>query len=71
MSDLSNIGVSVIVPTWNRAELLEEMLRSVHEDRQRYDGPSEVIVVDSSEGEQREKIERSCRLHDAVYLAGD
>lgn len=38
---------SIIIPTWNRSNLVDELLNSLFEERIRYqDGKTEVIVVD-------------------------
>ena len=63
---------SIVIPTWNRSHLLDALLQSLYEERQRYTGGhTEVIVVDSSEGSEKEKIMESCHEYDAVYLEGD
>lgn len=63
---------SIIIPTWNRSHLLDALLRSLFQERARYEnGQTEVIVIDSSEGEEKEKIVSSCREFDAIYLDGD
>ena len=64
-------GVSIIVPTWNRSELLDVMLASLFRERSAFTGPSEVIVVDSSEDEERRNIEASCKRYDAILLDGE
>lgn len=65
------IGVSIIVPTWNRSALLDAMLASLARERRAYAGETEVIVVDSSEGEERRRIEESCARYGAVLLTGE
>lgn len=38
---------SIVIPTWNRSNLVDELLNSLFEERIRYqDGKTEVIVVD-------------------------
>ena len=64
-------GISVIVPTWNRADLLNSMLESLHREIESYEGECEVIVVDSSEGEQKDAIVESCTRYGALYCEGD
>jgi GT2 family glycosyltransferase len=39
-------GVSIVIPTWNGLQLLQQFLPSVIRAARRYDGPTEVIVVD-------------------------
>lgn len=68
---MKNCDMSVVIPTFNRADLLEQLLRSLDEARRNYRyGQAEIIVIDSSKGEQRQKIEDACRQYDAVFLEG-
>jgi glycosyltransferase involved in cell wall biosynthesis len=62
---------SVVIPSWNRSELLEALLRSLSAARQSYPAECEVIVVDSSESTERENIEAACRLYGAEYVEGE
>lgn len=63
---------SIITPTWNRSDLVEALLESLYVERQRYTlGKTEVIIIDSSTGDERASIEASCQKYDAVYLEGD
>ena len=62
---------SIVIPTWNRAELVEPLLESLYEERKRYkQGNTEVLIVDSSEGSEKESIVRSCGKYDAQYIQG-
>ena len=66
------MNISIVIPTWNREELVEELLASLKKARDAYRyGETEVLVVDSSEGSAKESIMRSCENHDARYLFGD
>lgn len=63
---------SIVIPTWNRSHLLDALLKSLYEERQRYQGgATEVIVVDSSQGTERDSIVSSCQKYDARFLEGD
>lgn len=63
---------SIVIPTWNRSHLVDALLKSLFEERNRYDdGRTEVIVVDSSTGEEKESIVSSCKQYDARYIDGD
>lgn len=63
---------SIVIPTWNRSHLLDALLASLYEERQRYTGGrTEVIVVDSSKDAEKERIVGSCGKYDAIYLEGD
>ena len=45
---------SIVIPTWNRSHLLDALLKSLYEERQRFTGGNtEVIVVDSSEDTEK------------------
>jgi glycosyltransferase involved in cell wall biosynthesis len=61
----TGIGVSVIVPTRNRAHLLEDCLRSLA--AQDYDGPFEVIVVDNGSSDATPEIVASWCRKDARF----
>lgn len=64
--------VSIVIPTENRSHLLSDLLASLKTDRDTYTyGNSEVIVVDSSEGEEKKRIMQACHDYDATYYPGD
>jgi len=63
-------GISIIVPTQGRVELLSNLLRSLDQARQQYDGPSEVLIIDSSTGKSKSLIERACAQYSAIYILG-
>lgn len=63
---------SIVIPTWNRSELVEALLKSLYDERNRYNlGNTEVLIVDSSNGDEKESIVSSCKKYDAVYIEGD
>lgn len=63
---------SIVIPTWNRSHLLDALLKSLYEERNRYkQGKTEVLVVDSSKDTEKENIVKSCKMYDAVYIEGD
>ena len=62
--------VAVVVPTHGRAPLVEQLLVSLDHARVRFSGEVEVLIVDSSSGEQRERIARACTNHSARHLTG-
>ena len=65
------IDFSVVIPTWNRKECVTEMLRTLYDDRQIYEyGETEVIIVDSSAGEEKRAIQEACEKYDARYIEG-
>lgn len=62
---------SIVIPTWNRTELVEALLKSLYEERQEYkSGKTEVLIVDSSKGKEKESIVSSCQNYDAQYIEG-
>src|ERR1041385_3661616 len=63
-------GVSVVVPTWGRPQLVASLLASLCDARSAFDGSSEVVVVDSSEAREAALIRNACERFDARYLAG-
>lgn len=63
---------SVVIPTWNRSELVEALLKSLYDERERYtSGRTEVLIVDSSANNEKESIISSCKKYDAIYVEGD
>lgn len=63
---------SIVIPTWNRSELVEELLKSLYDERNRYkSGKTEVLIVDSSVGSEKNSIITACDKYDAVYIEGD
>lgn len=63
---------SIVIPTWNRSHLLDTLLKSLFEERNRYkQGKTEVLVVDSSKDTEKENIVKLCKMYDAVYIEGD
>lgn len=63
---------SIVIPTWNRSHLLDALLKSLYEERQRFiGGNTEVIVIDSSKDTEKSNIMASCEKYDAIYLEGD
>lgn len=46
---------SIVIPTWNRSELVEALLKSLYDERERYmSGRTEVLIIDSSAGNEKE-----------------
>ena len=68
---MESCDISVVIPTFNRSYLLERLLKSLYEARQQYKyGEVEIIVVDSSKGEELKKIKEACTKYDARFLEG-
>ena len=69
---MKEYNVSIVIPTWNRCELVDRLLQSLAEAEKSYQyGKTEVLIVDSSEGSEKENIEKSCRKYGALYITGD
>lgn len=63
---------SIVIPTWNRSELVEALLKSLYDERERYtSGRTEVLIVDSSTDSEKDSIISSCKKYDAIYVEGD
>lgn len=63
---------SIVIPTWNRSELVEALLKSLYDERERYtSGRTEVLIVDSSADNEKDSIISSCKKYDAIYIEGD
>ena len=68
---MKKIDFSVVIPTWNRSALVVELLKSLYEDRQFYKyGETEVLIIDSSVGKEKDTIVAACEKYDAVYIEG-
>lgn len=66
------MNFSVVIPTWNRSELVDALLESLYKDRMNYmQGNTEVLVVDSSKDKERTTIMSSCEKYDAIYVEGE
>lgn len=64
--------LSIVVPTWNRSALVDRLLKTLADARKAYRfGRTEVLIVDSSRGEERAAIEKSCAQYDAQYIEGE
>ena len=62
--------LSVVVPTHGRVDLLENLLKSLQRAIARCNVAVEVIIVDDSSKEEREKIEQLCQVFGATYFSG-
>ena len=66
------MNFSIVTPTWNRSRLVDALLKSLFIERKRYSqGEVEVLIVDSSDSDERERIIASCDKYDAKYIPGD
>ena len=66
---MEEINVSIVIPTWNRANLVNALLKSLYADRKNYKyGKTEVLIIDNSEGDEKASIVGSCKKYDAQYI---
>jgi GT2 family glycosyltransferase len=63
-------GVSIVIPTLGRPQLVERLLASLGDARAVFDGSSEVVVVDSSGPREAALIRKACERFSARYLSG-
>ena len=63
---------SIVIPTWNRSEHVVALLKSLYAECKRYQqGKTEILIVDSSLGDEQEKIKLACEKYEAKYIDGD
>lgn len=58
-------GISIVVATKGRVQLLGELLQSIWVARQKYKGESETIIVDDSNERDSQEIKAICNKYDA------
>lgn len=63
-------NLTVVVPTFGRPALVDELLESVREAARLDLVEVEILVVDSSHPEDRKRLEQVCSLHGAELLDG-
>lgn len=63
-------GISVVIPTYNRARYVEPLLTSLQTAARHFAGPSEVIIVDDSDAEEAAETREVCERYGARYLPG-
>jgi len=54
-------SISIVILTRNRSSYVKKLLDLLHIELKSFEGPAEVIVVDSSESEESKAISRICR----------
>lgn len=59
-------GISIVVATKGRVNLLEELLQGINVARKNCEKPCEIIFVDDSEAKDQKKIETLCKEYDAI-----
>jgi len=63
-------GISVLIPCAGRVTLLEELLKSVHLARQDFLYPTEVLLLDNSRIEEKEKVKKLAEKFGVSYHDG-
>jgi cellulose synthase/poly-beta-1,6-N-acetylglucosamine synthase-like glycosyltransferase len=63
-------GISIIVPTEGHVSLTIDLLRALARAREGFAPPSEALIVDSSQGDDRKAIAQACAQCDAQLIDG-
>jgi GT2 family glycosyltransferase len=66
--DGAPVVITVVTPTHGRAELIQRLLASLSTARSRVDDPVEVVLVDSTPGEEASTIAALAAQHGAEFL---
>lgn len=61
-------GISIVIASKGRVKLLEELLISVKEARENFNGPTEVLLIDDSNEKDVKQIERICKTLDVTRI---
>lgn len=61
-------GFSIVIASKGRVKLLEELLVSVKEARDNFDGPSEVLLIDDSNESDAKQIKEICEKYDVTLV---
>ncbi len=64
-------GISIVIISRGRQKLLEDLLVSVQTARDRADFPTEIVLVDSSLGDDREEVRRIGETYQVRYFYQD
>lgn len=64
----SQCGISIVIATKGRVELLDDLLESLVVARERFSGESEVLLVDDSAPDDARRIEELCSRYDACRI---
>jgi len=67
---MTNIIFTVVVPTHGRIQFLEMLLVSLKKALCNFRGYVEILIVDSSQHKDSEKIEHLCNQYEAIYIKG-
>lgn len=63
-------GISIVVPTENRAELTSNLLEALASSRANFAYPSEVLIIDSSDAPDHAGIALACSKYEARLIDG-
>lgn len=63
-------GISVVIPTHSRVKLTEKLLISLTKAKNKFEYPSEILIIDDSPEQERRKIIKICQENDAKYFQG-
>lgn len=63
-------GISIIVPTEGRFALISELLCALVAAREKFDSPSEIIIIDSSDDDDKTLLADACKRYDARLING-
>lgn len=63
-------GVTIVVPTRGRTELVIRLLQALQEERLRTETPTEVIVVDDTPWPDYEQIQQAAKATGSTFLRG-
>lgn len=67
MPEGSTLDISVVIPTHGRADLVESLLFSLKVATQAHSASSEILIIDSSSGDQKDRIEQTCLKNNVHY----
>lgn len=63
-------GISVVIPTKGRPQLVDELLASLTREKASIPHPVDIAVVDDSNEADRTRIRASCEKYNAAYITG-
>jgi glycosyltransferase involved in cell wall biosynthesis len=56
-------GISIVIPTRNRVEYVQRLFTSLYNELKTFDGPAEVIIIDSSDSNNSKLIAAMCEKY--------
>ena len=69
MKDSVHPGISIVVPTFGRVDLLLKLLDSLKSAQEAYEGASEVILADASQDDVGKRVRDLAERFDARYIS--